>query len=263
MKKQLILLLILTGIPFVSEAQNKQVKAKYNILLTGASFASPENGWFELACQELCANSINRAIGGEAIANTANRMSDGTLYTKEEFENMDALVIMQVHDRDVYENPEIKENFQDYNLPFDRNNYAAAFDYVIKRYISDCYELRNDPTSKYYKTRSGKPAVIVLCTNWHDGRPVYNNSVRKLAEKWGLPLVKFDEYIGFSRNRLHPVTKKQTSLIYASDEQVMAQEEVFGWHPVRGENSYIQQRMAAIFAQEMKNILPVKPENHN
>ncbi|GHU91397.1 hypothetical protein FACS1894155_11010 [Bacteroidia bacterium] len=261
MKKQLILLLALLGIIFVSEAQNKQTKAKYNILLTGASFASPENGWFEIACRELHANPINRAIGGEAIANTANRMSDGTLYTREELENIDAMVIMQVHDKDVFENSEIKKNFECYKVPFERSNYAAAFDYVIKRYISDCYELLNDSTSKYYKTRSGKPVVIVLCTNWHDGRPVYNNSVRKLAEKWGLPLVKFDEYIGFSRDRLHPVTNKQTSLIYAQDEQIMANGEVFGWHPVRGENSYIQQRMAAIFAEEMKNVLPLKPGN--
>ncbi|MDR3061046.1 MAG: DUF5040 domain-containing protein [Dysgonamonadaceae bacterium] len=258
MKKQLILLLALWGVISVSEAQNKQTETRYNILLTGASFASPENGWFEIACRELHANPMNRAIGGEAIANTANRMADGSLYTREELENMDAMVIMQVHDRDVFENSGIKENFQDYMIPFDRNNYAAAFDYVIKRYLSDCYELRNDSTSKYYKTRSGKPAVIVLCTNWHDGRPLYNHSVRKLAEKWGLPLVKFDEYIGFSRNSLHPVTKKQVSLIYAQDEQVMDKGDIFGWHPVRGENSYIQQRMAAVFAEEMKNILPLK-----
>jgi hypothetical protein len=261
MKKQLILLLTLLGVFFVSEAQNKQTKTKYNILLTGASFASSENGWFEIACKELHAYPMNRAIGGEAIANTANRMSEGTLYTRKELEDMDVMVIMQVHDRNVFEHSEVKENFQDYKVPFDRSNYAAAFDYVIKRYISDCYELRNDSTSKYYNTRSGKPVVIVLCTNWHDGRLLYNHSVRKLAEKWGLPLVKFDEYIGFSRNRLHPVTKKQTSLIYAQDEQVMANGEVFGWHPIRGENSYIQQRMAAIFVEEMKNVLPLKPRN--
>ena len=29
-------------------------------------------------------------------------MLDGTLYSREELERMDALVIMQVHDRDVY-----------------------------------------------------------------------------------------------------------------------------------------------------------------
>ena len=45
---------------------------KYNILLTGASFASPNNGWFELGCKYLDANPINKAIPGEAIADAAN-----------------------------------------------------------------------------------------------------------------------------------------------------------------------------------------------
>ncbi len=47
----------------------------------------------------------------------------------------------------------------------------------------------------------GKPASIVLCTHWHDSRPIFNTSVRKLAEKWGFPVVEFDRYIGFSKNQ--------------------------------------------------------------
>ena len=128
---------------------------------------------------------------------------------------------------------------------------------MIKRYISECYELKNNPESKYYGTRSGKPAVIVLCTDWHDARTTYNTAVRKLAEKWGLPLVEFDKQIGFSKNRPHPVTGAQFSLLYAQDEQTI-EDTKYGWHPQRGEDKYIQQRMAAIFSEQMKKVLPVE-----
>ena len=134
-------------------------------------------------------------------------------------------------------------------------NYAEGFDFVIKRYMSDCYNLRDDPDSKYYRSRSGKPALIVLCTHWHDARTVYNESVRKLAAKWGLPLVKFDANIGFSRHMPHPVTGGQISLIYADDTQVVNGVRV-GWHPLRGKDQYIQRKMAAIFAARMSQLLP-------
>lgn len=210
--------------------------------MTGASFASPQNGWFEIGCRKLNAEAINRSIGGEAIANTANRMVNGTLYSKEELEEIDALVIMQVHNKDVYEELQLKDKYTDYEVPFDRSNYAAAYDYVIKRYLTECYELRNDTTSKYYNTPYGKPAIIVLCTHWHDCRTVYNESIRKLAAKWGFPLIEFDKYIGFSKNVLHPVTGKPFSQLYSTDIQV-TEGIAYGHHPIRGEQSYMQQRI--------------------
>lgn len=228
---------------------------RYTFLLTGASFASPNNGWFEVGCELSGAMPLNRAIGGEAIADAANRMIDGTLYTAEELENIDALVIMQVHDRDVSDESQLKPDYTDYETPFERSNYAAAFDYVIKRYLSDCYNLKFDAKSKYYDTRAGKPAVIVLCTDWHDGRVTYNTSVRKLAEKWGFPVVEFDKNIGFSKNTLHPVTGAQVSLLFTDDKQQI-DGETFGWHPENGQDKYIQRRMGAIFADVMRRIFP-------
>lgn len=233
------------------------VSGKYTILLSGASFANEPNGWFELGCERLGATPLNRAIGGEAIANTANRMNEGTLYSAEELEMIDAFVIMQVHNRDVFNdtNGELKEDYSMYKMPFDRTNYAAAFDYVIKKYQTDCYNLKFDSTSKYFNKPHGKPAVIVLCTHWHDSRVLYNTTVRQLAAKWGLPIVEFDRYIGFSMNQAHPVTKQQHSLIYAVDTQT--QDGVtYGWHPIRGKDSWIQQRMASIFADLMQRIMP-------
>lgn len=242
---------------FILSAQNNTDKKTYTFLLTGASFASPNNGWFEVGCELSDAAPLNRAIGGEAIADAANRIINGTLYTIEELENIDALVIMQVHDRDVFDSTQLKPKYTDYKTPFDRSNYAAAFDYVIKRYLADCYNLKFNEKSKYYNTRGGKPAVIVLCTDWHDGRVTYNTSVRKLADKWGFLVVEFDKLIGFSKNAVHPVTGEQVSRLFTGDKQEI-NGETFGWHPENGQDKYLQRRMGAIFADTMRKIFPVK-----
>ena len=191
----------------------------------------------------------------ETLKRLANKLAEGSLYSREELERIDALVIMHVHDKDVYNEKNLKENYTDYQLPFDYSDYPEAYDYLIKRYLSDCYELRNDTASKYYGTTAGKPAVIILCTHWHDARTTYNASIRKLAEKWGFPLVEFDKYIGFSKQQLHPVTKEQTSLIYATGNPQVQDGVAYGWHPQSGENKYIQRRMAATFYNLMQNIL--------
>lgn len=241
------------------QGQESVVGRRYTLLLTGASFASPENGWFELGCERLDAVCLNRAVGGEAIANTANKMADGKLYSWEELENIDALVIMHVHDKDVFDESGLKEEYLDYPIPFDRSNYAAAYDYVIKRYITECYNLQFNEHSKYYGNKKGKPVNIVLCTHWHDGRALLNSSIRKLAAKWGFQLVEFDKQIGFSKDVLHPVTKKQHSLIYAQDSQV-TNGVTYGWHPQRGKDKYIQQRMASIFIDVMEKVLPLRQQ---
>jgi len=254
-KKLLILfsfLLLLACVP-----DKNMIPVNYNILITGASFATPNNRWFELGCASLNATPINRAVGGEAIYNAANKMDAGVLYTKNELEKMDAFVIMYVQNYDVADESDLLDDYKDYKLPFGDDNYAAAFDYVIKRYMSECYELRNDPSSKYYKSQTGKPAVIVLCTHWHDGRTTYNTSVRLLAEKWGIPLVEFDKYIGFTKNIPNPVTNEQFSVLYSLDTQDI-DGVTYGWHPLQGSNSYIQQRMAAIFADVMRKILLIQ-----
>ena len=234
MRNKLLILLIFSLFTGNVLAQNEHVNSKkYTILLSGASFASPENGWFELGCRELDAKAINRAIGGEAIADAANRMNDGSLYSQEELEEIDALVIMQVHNRDVADESCLRDKYTDYKLPFNRDNYAIGFDYVIKRYLTECYELRNNPKSKYYKSKYGKPALVVLCTHWNDNRTLYNTSVRLL------------------------VTNEPVTLLYASDMQKI-EGVLHGHHPLRGENEYIQRKMAAIFVDMMHKVLPVK-----
>ncbi len=260
MKKYSYYFALFLTVTFLAVSQ-EAVSSKYTVLLSGASFATSANGWFELGCEKLDATPLNRAIGGEAIAHTANRMIDGTLYSREELEVIDAFVIMQVHNRDVFDESGLKKSYKEYTTPFDKSNYAAAFDYVIKQYLTDCYNLKFDPKSRFYGKPYGKPAVIVLCTDWHDARQTYNTSVRKLAAKWGFPVVEFDSYIGFSKNQVNPVTGEQTSLIYSTDTQKI-DGVLYGWHPARGKESFIQQRMAAIFADLMERILvPLTPKS--
>lgn len=220
------------------------------MILTGASFAVPENGWFEIACEDMGAKGINKAVSGQAIMNTANDMHNGKFYTFEQLENADVLVIDHVHNQNVA-NPEwLKDDYNDYTMPI--YNYSIGYDYVIKRYKDDCYKLKDNPESKYYGTENGKPARIVLCTHWHDSRTTFNPAIRKLAEKWDLPLVKFDEQIGFSKDQL--VDGKQPSLLYAQDTETIGGV-VYGWHPKRGKGEYIQRKMAQIFVAEMAKYL--------
>lgn len=230
-----------------------QEKKSYTFFLTGASFAEPNNRWFEMGCESLGVNYVNKAVSGESIAHTANKMAEGTLYSFDELEEMDAFIIMHVHEKDVFNEDFLKENYTDYILPFDGSDYASCFDYVIKRYISECYSLKDNVRSKYYGTKYGKPTVMVLCTHWNDSRKIYNSSVRKLSEKWGIPVVEFDKYIGFSSNHKHPVTNDSFSLIFTNDNQVVHGRKQ-GWHPQHGETSYIQLRMAAIFADMMRKL---------
>lgn len=256
MKKLFLIFVVLLSVMPLFGQENVH-SAKYTLLLTGASFASPENGWFELGCESLDAVPVNRAVGAEAIANTANKMEDGTLYSLEELDEVDAFIIMHVHDKDVFDETQLKEKYTDYSTPFDRSNYAAAYDYVIKRYITDCYNQQFNEHSRYYGNKYGKPVNIIFCTHWHDARTVYNSSIRRLAAKWGFPLIEFDKYIGFSKNVLHPVTGSQFSLIYAQDTQE-TDGVTYGWHPQRGKEKFIQRKMAAIFADVMRNVLPVR-----
>lgn len=259
MSKILFALLIVLFPLMTIEAQQAKDKKDYTILLTGASFGSENNGWFELGAKYLNAKPINRAIGGHAIADTANRMAKGELYSPEELEEIDALVIMQVHEQNVASLNGLKEDYTDYKTPFDRSNYAAAYDYVIKRYLTECYNLKFNEKSKYYNTPFGKPAIIVLSTHWNDSRVILNQSIRELGARWGFPVIEFDKYIGFSNNKQHPVTKEAVSRLYTNGNNETMHNVVHGWHPENGQDKYIQQRMAAIYVDAMKRILPLKP----
>ena len=232
----------------VCAEETSQDQPRQTFLLTGASFAIPENGWFEIGCEDLGVEAINKSVSGEAIYHTARRMDKGTFYTTEELDKVDVFVIGHVHNQNVANEQWLKENWEDYTTIATTTDYSVAYDYVVKRYIADCKALKDNPESKYYGSEEGKPVKIMFCTHWHDARTTYNPAIRKLAEKWGFPLIKFDENIGFSRLDVLP-GEDQPSLAYAHDTEPIDGGK-YGWHPLRGSNSYIQRRMAQIFEKE-------------
>lgn len=216
--------------------------------IVGASFAYPENGWFELACERLGYAPINRAVSGENIKHTALKFKNMTQFSKTEMDSFATLVIMHTHDFDVYGGDE----FVAVEVLGDNPTPAEAYDYVIRRYITMCQTLEFDTSSVWYGVEGGKPVDIILCTHWHDARDRFNSSVRRLAVRWEgyARLCEFDKFIGFSKDSPDPDSGKQISVLYAHPD-ANATEIIdgveYGWHPKRGKDSEIQQRMAQIF----------------
>lgn len=229
-----------------------------SVYMIGASIAFPENTWFEMGCEELGLTPVNRAVSGTRPSDSAMRMRDGMEYTTAELDRFGVLVVMHVHDRDVCDEGKLREDYRDYDLRTNMN-YSQAFDYIIRRYIDDCRALETDPESLWYGVAGGKPVRIMLCTYWHDARVVYNSSVRRLAERWKeyASLCAFDENIGFTKER-PDADGNQVSLQFArngyGDTEVI-DGVTYGWHPTRGRNAEIQQRMARIFVDAMQEVV--------
>lgn len=246
--KKILLILQLILISFAITQSKAQTNQDDNraIMLFGASFAVPENGWFEMACEDLGYSPINKAVAGEAIYHDAYRMAAGTDYNTEELDRTELLVIMHAHNKNVANEANLKDKWEDYANISTTTDYAVAYDYVIKKYIADCEALEFDEQSKYYGVPGGKQAKIMLCTHWHDGRVEYNDAIRKLAAKWEFPLVEFDTKIGFSKED-NQEDKGAPSREFCADKETLYGVS-FGWHPQRGSNREIQQRMASIFS---------------
>ncbi|MBQ9138905.1 MAG: DUF5040 domain-containing protein [Alistipes sp.] len=223
-----------------SEASSDIPKAEA-LCIVGASFAYPENCWFEMACERLGYKPINKAISGENISGLVQRIKEHKLMTIKELDSFATLVVMYTHDVDVY------------SATGANAQYAAAFDYLIKSYTIACQSLEYNRHSRYYGIEGGKPVDILVCTHWHDARKRFNSSVRALDAKWEcVRLCEFDKHIGFTAQDYDPATGKHLSVLYAHPDQ-NATEVIdgitYGWHPKRGRDSEIQQRMADIFCK--------------
>ncbi len=233
------------------ESKNADTPATKNngILLTGASFAYNGNTWFSKVCEKQNLRDYNKAVSGESIRHTAVKMHNGTLYSKAEFENFDTLLIMHVHNQDVCDDIDLQENYSDYEVSTSMS-YSQAYDYVLKKYAAECYAAKDNPESKWYGTQCGKPCKVVCMTHWHDSRTVFNDSIRRLRDKWGFGLIELDKNIGFSKNSVHPVTGGQVSVIHAQDTEVI-DGVTYGWHPSRATDAYIQDRIAEIVVKQL------------
>lgn len=267
-----------------------------SILLSGASISESINGYFEHAMLDLGITEYkNLSVAGTNIFKLCNDLySNGLNYAK----GYDLLIISHVHNFDVFNLP---DNIKDMTVEELENNdefgtyittedyvngtppdtlsyttdqlYAIGYDYSIKKWISLNYNLKSEIG---YDSFFGKAAQICLYTYWHDARTIYNEAIRKLAKKWNLLLIKDDENIGFSKDRVHPVTKQQYSILYTNSSKYQKLEiidgVIYGFHPdtISVENQstynstkkmlleylpYIQKRRAAILIKTLKNAI--------
>lgn len=267
-----------------------------SILLSGASISEPINGYFEHAMLALGITEYkNISVSGTNIFKLCYDLyTKGNDYSK----TYDLLIISHVHNFNVYDLPKkvinmtVEEMEKDAEFgnhlttnsyvsgtPTPTENYstdelyAIGYDYAIKKWISLNYNLKNETD---YDNFYGKPAQICLYTYWHDARTIYNEAIRKLAKKWNLLLIKDDENIGFSKDRVHPVTKQQYSILYTNSSKYQKLEiidgVIYGFHPdtisVENQNTYnstkkmlleylpyIQKRRAAILIKTLKNAI--------
>lgn len=144
--------------------------------------------------------------------------------------------------------------------------YAAGYDYLLKKYALDCYNLRLNPDSKYYGTKSGKPVIIVCTTQWHDGYVRFNDSVKIMAKRHGAIVCDVANNIGFSYLQTDPTNDDSirwgalhcNNAAYGSgnDTETIPIHGVMytgmGWHPTRQWDSYIQMKRAQILAETMR-----------
>ncbi|MGN0006675.1 MAG: DUF5040 domain-containing protein [Alistipes sp.] len=239
----------------VAEQPQSDTKSVYII---GASLAYSENTWFEMGCESVGLTPINRAISGTRPTESAVQMSRGEEYSFEELDSFDVFAIMHCHEMEVCDERKLLDDYHDYEVQIDMD-YSQAFDCIIRRYIDDCRALEYNPASKWYGIEGGKPVKIILCTHWHDARVVYNASVRRLVRRWReyATLCPFDKNIGFTKD-VPDKNGKQVSLRFARNGINDTEElygVIYGWHPTRGRDAEIQQRMARIFANALQRCL--------
>lgn len=144
--------------------------------------------------------------------------------------------------------------------------YAAGYDYLLKKYALDCYNLRLNPDSKYYGTKSGKPVVIVCTTQWHDGYVRFNEGVKKMAKRHGAIVCNVADNVGFSYLQTDPTNDDSIrwGALHCNNAAIGSGDDTetipihgvmytgMGWHPTRQWDSYIQMKRAQILAETMR-----------
>lgn len=144
--------------------------------------------------------------------------------------------------------------------------YTAGYDYLLKKYALDCYNLRLNPDSKYYGTKSGKPVIIVCTTQWHDGYVRFNDSVKIMAKRHGAIVCDVANNVGFSYLQTDPTNDdsirwgalhcNNAAIGSGNDTETIPIHGVMytgmGWHPTRQWDCYIQMKRAQILAETMR-----------
>ena len=241
------------------EVTNDYLESSTVVMAMGASLISPENNWFIDACTMLECGAYNKAVQGTMPANFAEKLWRNEFCTNKEFENTDSLTIQFANAGDVFTCDSLKETATDYTRDFNRfnkenpftiYNNAQLLDYILKTWQKKCQQQQYNSNSKWFNVEGGKPFKVILVTHWHDARTAYNESIRKLAKKWGVHVCEFDTNIGFTKDEpLEDGT--QVSIQYSKDTEVI-DNVVYGWHPLTGKPGVeIQAILANIFAEAL------------
>ena len=245
------------------------VKSGNKIMLTGASFASSENGWFELFCLKNNLEAVNQSVGGSGIdTNVAQRMLDadetkphGSLFMVngvDIFKDVKVFALFHSHNYDVFiSESKYKSNTIDHYKTNGFANRGEVFDYIIKQYRQWCAEYTIELNiNGQADVTGGKECNIVLCSHWHKSRSLYNNSSRKIADRYGITYCAFDDNIGFNNDTFvtanlntdsntTPVSGLYHQSILHSqfvDISIVGKTEIidgvmYGWHPQRRSNT--------------------------
>lgn len=271
--------------------------SKKTILCSGASIAMTANGWFENACERLGYKHRNVSVSGESIIDAANKLWRGSLFGSLGSLAVDVLVLSHTHEHDVasttstgilvntiaeYEakgysadgtaldhTPD-PENPDEYIIAPSGGNtterYSAAFDYVLKKYAAMCLAEKDNESSEWYGTKTGKPCSVIICSYWHDGRETYNASAKTLAERHGALFCDFASQIGFSYKQTDPSDPNSVrqSALYCNNSAFGGSNDTttetidgvsytgMGWHPTRDAQCYLVQRRGQILAETLK-----------
>lgn len=267
------------------------------IFLSGASIAMIANGWFENACERLGYKHRNVSVSGESIVNAANKLWRGTLFESLGSLAVDVLVLSHVHNYNVastdstgilagtvaeYEakgyaadgtlldHAPDPDNPDEYLIAPGGGNtterYAAGFDYVLKKWAEMCLAEKDDESSRWYGTKTGKPFSVIICSYWHDGRVTYNDAAKILAERHGALFCDFASQIGFSYKQTDPsdANSVRQSALYCNNSAFGGSNDTttetingvtytgMGWHPTRDAQSYLVQRRGQILSEMLK-----------
>ncbi len=221
---------------------------KIVVATMGASLMYYENGWVEQACKELGYECFNKAVSGETTLHFAQKIWRNEYAADDELDMIDVVLIQFANCHDVYgDSTTFYQTADEYtknytvqtDKPFYEYSHAQRIDYILKKWQQLC-EQRH------------KPMHVIFVTHWHDGRVTYNESVRKLAQRWNTGVCEIDKNIGFTK--YHPLPDgTQPSVLYATDTEFIDDIE-YGWHPLRGdEGKDIQGRMADILENCLMN----------
>lgn len=186
------------------------------ILLTGASFASANNGWDKILQDITGIEVINKAVGGTRLNNYAvarllnanSAQPHGSLFMKDGkdiFDDIGAVIIMYTHNDDVLLG---EEAYKTRTTSWYKDNYVNSNGTAINKQDGEVI----DPASAWdyfiKQLKEWNPDIqILICSHWLPSRTTYNESSRMLALRHNVAYCALDKKLGFTADEfVHTIT---------------------------------------------------------